>query len=343
MTIRRITVSGICLIAAPVVAAGLTLVPASPAMATAHGHNGRIAYRQYFNPDHTRGAIFTMNADGTGARQVTHPRPSRLTTEPDWSPNGRWIVYTIYPRGDEDRSRIYKIRPNGTDRTSLAGSCTGRCLLDGFPQWAPHGRRIAFQRAVGPRVHHNKVIAIWTMRSDGSHALQITQRRADPAADARYEDQTPTWSPHAGRLAFERFDRATDHQAIFTVRLDGTGLRRITPWHLDASQPDWSPNGLWILFRSHEESDTQGNVWLVHPSGSAHGRHAVTHTPDGAGKWQSGSFSPNGKKITAAKAPGVGAAGNADVYTMNRDGSGRRNVTQSPPWESAPDWGPTRR
>jgi Tol biopolymer transport system component len=62
-----------------------------------------------------------------------------------------------------------------------------------------------------------------------------------------------------------------------------------------------------------------------------------------AGKWQSGSFSPNGKKITAGKAPGVGPAGNADVYVMNIDGSGRRNVTKSTPWESAPDWGPARK
>jgi len=92
------------------------------------------------------------------------------------------------------------------------------------------------------------------------------------------------------------------------------------------------------MFRSHEESDTQGNVWLVRPNGLH--RHAITHTPDGSGKWQSGSFSPNGHRITAAKAPGEGAAGNADVYIMNVDGTDRRNLTQSPRWDSAPDWGP---
>jgi TolB protein len=341
MSMRTATRSKVALMVAPAAAVALSVVPSTPALATAHGHNGRIAYREYSNDAHTRGAVFTVNPDGTGTRQVTHPRRSRLTTEPDWSPGGRWIVYTVYPLGDEDRSRIFKIRPGGSHRTSLASSCIGSCLFDGFPQWAPHGRRIAFQRGIGPAVHHNKVIAVYVMRADGTHVRQITQRGADPSVDARYQDEAPSWAPSGKRLAFERFDRQTDHQAIFTVRLDGTGLRRITPWRLDASQPDYSPNGRWILFRSHEESDTLGNIVLVHPTGT--GRHAVTHTPDGTGKWQSGSFSPNGKKITAGKAPGVGPAANADVYVMNIDGSGRRNVTKSTPWESAPDWGPARK
>jgi TolB protein len=310
----------------------------SPADATAHGHNGRIAFRQYFNADHTRGAIFTINPDGTRLRQVTHPKRSVLTTEPDWAPNGRWLVYTVNPNGSEDRSRIYKVRPSGDHRTGLTSSCTGLCLSDGFPQWAPHGKRIAFQRGLGPAVGRNKVIAIYVMRANGTHARRITQPGASATVDARYEDHAPSWAPNGKRLAFERFSRLTDHQAIFTVRLDGTGLRRITPWTLDASQPDYSPNGHWILFRSHEQSDTRGNVWLVHPNGTD--RHAVTHTPDGVGKWQSCSFSPNGHKITAGKAPGFGPAGNADVYIMNLDGTGLRNLTQSPQWESAPDWGP---
>jgi len=311
---------------------------AMPADATSHGRNGRVAYRQYFNADHTSGAIFTIHRDGAGRRQVTHPRRTSLTTEPDWAPNGRWLVYTVYPDGDEDRSRIVKVRPNGSHRTRLSISCTGKCLSDGFPQWAPHSKRITFQRGLGPRVHHNKVVAIFVMTAEGTNPRRVTQQRARLTVDARWQDEAPSWSPSGQRIAFERFDRQTDHQALFTIDVDGTGIRRITPWRLDASQPDYSPNGRWIMFRSHEESDTQGNVWLVRPNGLH--RHAITHTPDGSGKWQSGSFSPNGHRITAAKAPGEGAAGNADVYVMNVDGTDRRNLTQSPRWDSAPDWGP---
>jgi TolB protein len=310
----------------------------APAHATAPGKNGRIAFRRYYNADHTRGDIFTVKPDGTGERQVTHSARTNLATEPDWSPNGRWIEYQLSRHGDLDDSRLYKIHPNGTHRTFIDASCQAPCRSDGFAQWSPRGKRIAFQRQSGPAGDPTFLFALYVMRADGTHVRQITRRGANPLVDHRFQDHAPTWSPNAQRLAFERYDGKTDLRAIFTVRLDGTGLRRITRWRLDGSQPDWSPNGRWILFRSKGGSDNSGNVWLVHPNGS--GLHAVTHTPAGTGKWASGSFSPNGKKIVDAKNPGVGKAGNADVYVMRLDGSHLRNITRSIKWESAPDWGP---
>ena len=122
--------------------------------ATAPGRNGRIAFRRYFNDAQTRGAIFTINPDGTNERQLTHSHAGILTTEPDWSPNGPWIVFNVWPQADDNRSRIVKIRANGTDRTNLGPSCTAPCLTDVFPQW--YGKRIVFQRGLGPSVGKNQ-------------------------------------------------------------------------------------------------------------------------------------------------------------------------------------------
>jgi hypothetical protein len=36
--------------------------------------NGQIVFRRYFDPDQTKGAIFTMNPDGRHIRQITHPQ-----------------------------------------------------------------------------------------------------------------------------------------------------------------------------------------------------------------------------------------------------------------------------
>jgi Tol biopolymer transport system component len=178
------------------------------------------------------------------------------------------------------------------------------------------------------------------MRADGTHVRPITHRDADPLGHHRFEDRAPSWSPTAERLAIERQNNKTGLHAIWTVRLNGSGLRRITPWRLDAAQPDWSPNGRWILLRSQEESDDSGNVWSVHPDGTD--LHPVTHTAPGSGKWGSASFSPTGHRIVASHSPGVGEAGNADVYVMRLNGSHQRNLTNSPAAESAPDWGPRR-
>jgi TolB protein len=312
---------------------------AVPAGATVKGHNGKIAFRRFLNDDHSRGDIFTVRPNGTGIRRVTHT-PGGVATEPDWSPNGRWIVYMIAPDGDQDKARLAKIHPNGTGMTQLSQTCTTTCSSDGFPAWSPSGRWIAFQRELGPVGMDANLVAIDVMRADGSHVRRITQRGASITHPSRFFDNAPSWAPHRAGLAFERQDNKTDLHAVFTIRLSGNGLHRVTPWYLDASQPDYSPSGRWILFRSHEGSDVQGNVWLVHPDGT--GLHLVTHSAPGMAKWLSGSFSPDGRRIVSGKVRIVnGEQLRADVFVMNLDGTHMRNVTKTHGlWESAPDWGP---
>jgi TolB protein len=303
------------------------------AHATVRGKNGRVAYRRYLNQAQTRGAIFTIRRNGTGVRQLTHPRRGFVTDEPDWSPNGRWIVYQR--EVGAGFSRVFKIRANGSNRTYLSTGC-GRICGDGYPAWSPNGNRIALQRESCGTGRTN-LLTIYVMRADGSHARRVTQKNATCATRHRYEGHAPAWAPSGRRLAFERFDHKRGKHAVFTVRLDGSGLRRLTPWRIDASQPDWSPNGRWIAFRTQEQSETRGNIALVHPDGT--GFHRITHS-HGKRKWLSCSFSPNGNKIQAGRVPGRGKAGNADLYVMNIDGSERRNLTRSDTWESASDWGP---
>jgi TolB protein len=323
----------IALTAAAVVVLGEVMPTAG---ATFHGKNGRIAFRRYLNEAETHGAIFTIKPGGTGQRQVTHPRRGFVTTEPDWSPKATWIAYHR-EKVETQHSRLFKIRLNGSNRKYLSGTCTGNCLGDSVPAWSPGGR-IAFLRE-SCSVGSDNLQSIYVMRADGTHPRRITHKGVRCERRHRYADLAAQWAPGGKRLAIERIDHKREKRAIFTVRIDGSGLQRITPWRMDAASPDWSPNGRWITFRSQEQSETRGNILLVHPDGSA--MHRITHS-GGEVKWYSGTFSPNGKKITAARSPGVGKAGNADVYLMRTDGSRRQNVTSSNPWEGTPDWGPRR-
>lgn len=309
----------------------VVLFAAQPALATYPGKNGRISFRRYLNARHTWGAIFTINPDGTGERQVTHPKRGVLTWQQDWSPNGRWIAYQREggPRLEDD---IFKIRANGTDKTYLSASCVDPCKADHAPFWSPDGTLISFSRFF-TTCQRCGFTAVFVMRSDGTDLRQVTQLGTTPDQPG-FEDNSPIWSPDGKRFAFERYDPHKDAHAIFIVRIDGTGLRRITPWNRDAAEPDWSPDGHWIAFRTHEASDEVGHLGLVHPNGKK--LHLIT---SGRGKWVSCSFSPNGKRIVGAW-PAGGLPSNPDLYIMNLDGSHLRNVTESKPWESAPDWGP---
>src|SRR5918995_4084348 len=59
--------------------------------------NGQIVFRRYFDPDQTKGAIFTMNPDGSHIRQITHPPKGWRDNVPAWSPDGKRIAFQREP------------------------------------------------------------------------------------------------------------------------------------------------------------------------------------------------------------------------------------------------------
>lgn len=319
----------------------------SPVDATVRGGNGPIAFQRFFRSDQTWGALFTIDPDGSGLRQMTHPPKGIVTAGPDWSSDGRWIVYFRQKVGKPTPPRhIFRIRPNGTHRSDLTrASCpaTARpippdtCFEEFNPAWSPNGKRIAFTRVFGacPEYCNTDLFDLFIMRADGTHLRQVT----DP--DPRYMDLSMRWAPDGSRLVFTRSDEGRDptRDAVFTVRTDGTHLRQLTPWSMDAGRLDWSPDGRWILFRSNTGGHHRSNVFLIHPNGT--GLHRVTHTHvPYTYTW--GSFSPNGRKITIGRSPATGKAGYADVYVMNLEGRHIRDITNSVKWDGNPDWGPRR-
>ena len=80
------------------------LILAGPAHATFPAPNGRIAFG-----DATTSQLYTINPDGTGLRQLTHLGPPSFPTRPDWSPDGRRIVFA-----DLGDARLYVIDRDGS-------------------------------------------------------------------------------------------------------------------------------------------------------------------------------------------------------------------------------------
>ena len=127
-------------------------------------------------------AVYVMNADGSDLRPIT---PAKLHGgNPDWSPNGKLIVFHSNNYGPS-RSEIWVVKPNGKGLRRLRRLHSGR---DYQPVWSPNGRQIAFGHD-GPAVHMGVPVLqhLWTMRSDGSHAHAITNPVDKPA------EITPDW------------------------------------------------------------------------------------------------------------------------------------------------------
>jgi TolB protein len=314
------------------ISAVVTLIQTAAWGTTADARSARVAFQRVFwKNDGSTGhiAIFTARPDGSGVRQLTHPPSGVETGRVDWSPDGRWIVYI---RGtaahDPRRFHIFRMRRNGMRREDLSDGHCPQISCDGEedPTWSPGGGHIAFIRVVDG-MHH-----VYVMRSDGTHRRMVVAA----AGGGRFMDLAPEWSPNGGRLVFAREDLEREVLALFTVRVDGSGLQRITQWALaGGSRPDWSSDGRWIVF-SKESSSGSTQLFMVHPDGE--GIRKVTHTPHYDWAWA--GFRPNGRGITAVRIPGRRSEN--DVYVMRLDGSHLRNVTKAlsrRPAEGLPDWG----
>jgi Tol biopolymer transport system component len=321
---------------------------AAPASATTRGDNGRIAFKGYLDADRSTGAIFTIRPDGTRLRQITFPAGGTVDDQPDWSPNGSLIAFRRC--APDTVCAIYIVQPNGTHLRRLSAPCDAQppdieteCADESEVAFMPDGHRIVFTRSTGgvrdfPNgegfIEHSDIVI---RDLSGRHSYVVLRSR--PFAGDNGEMVA---SPDGRRIAFVRHNsplvEPAGGVAIFVVRSDGTHLRRVTPWSLRAGDhPDWSPDGRWILFRSPDEDGfLNSQLYLIHPSGR--GLRQVTHVSADT-MLLSSSFSPDGTRIVYSQ---TGSAGQPDIFTIRVDGKDVHQVTHTPLWDSAPDWGPRR-
>lgn len=170
-----------------------------------------------------------MNADGTNLHTLLDNN-GKVITFPMWSPDGKSIVFGI--GGFFDRpvkpGQIGLIRPDGSGLRML----TEGKFSSGFASWAPDGKRIVY-RVMGDGQQGLRIMNV----DDG----KITTLTTD-------YDTFPMWSPRGDLIAFCSF-REGDFD-IYTIRPDGTDVKKLTNSHGNDAHPAWSPDGNWILFSS---------------------------------------------------------------------------------------------
>jgi TolB protein len=264
------------LLAVLALVAGLAL--AGPAQGTFPGPNGRIAFA-----DFNTGQLYSINPDGTGLRQLTHVPEGAAAFDPDWSPDGRRIAFAsdlsgqprlyvmnrdgshqhlvfsdqpdyndLLPNYTPDSNRfiftrcqaegvcaIYSVRVDGTQLRALTRFQPSLDVVDFFPAVSPDGARIAFTRFNAGGIQAQ----VYVMGADGSGAHPITP----PAL----EGFAPDWTPD-GRHVLVASNANRLGSAIYQVRPDGSGLKRLTRPQFPHNDilPSSSPQGNRIVFIS---------------------------------------------------------------------------------------------
>jgi TolB protein len=293
------------------------VAPASAAAAT----NGPIVFQGAAGK---RSQLFTINPDGTGLKQVTHVGRDGAEN-PAWSPDATRIAF------DTGAGTGVNIFTTARDGTGLLELPLGVGAFNGDPAYSPDGTQISFDQDVGddqPTVH-----GIYIANADGSGARRVTTGIATKKA----YDTESQWSPDGTRLAFTRVKNSKE-AAIFTVNIDGTGLRQLTRYKLDAASPDWSPDGTRIAFNSYWDPHPgkSANIYTIRPD--ATGLTAVTHHRGGRSHSFRPSWAPDGTELVIARFTPRGKRGRINLFTIKPDGSRAKRLTNVR-FAAQPDWG----
>ena len=284
--------------------------------------NGRIAFSSArTDPAAREFDIFSMNADGSDQRRLT-PNPD-TDRQPDWSPGGTAIAYSIDKPDSPVNFEVARMTAAGTGHRRLTETVTGQASSE--PAWVPDGRGILFRRS-GP----GRASTIWQMGALG----QSPALRFAPPHPLLY----PSYAPDQRRLAYAGILSPTGDtdRGVFTLNVDGSGPTALfdVPGAWD-SAPAWSPDGTNLSFESNADvagANPEGDmeIWVMQADGGRPTQLTANTAHDEGPAW-----SPDGRLLAFTSGPDDR---HGDIHVIPAAGSDARKLTSYENADESPDW-----
>ena len=280
---------------------------AGPARAAWHRAQGKIAFWDFMS-----GQIYTVNANGSDLRQLTHTTGGVQAMFPNFSPNGKLIAFSL---GNSTHPwRIWVMHADGSHQRRLTTDTKG--FRDSTPVYTPDGRAIVFSRCLPG----DGVCAIWKMNADGTHKRALTPYI--PGGVHERVDFVPAVSPNGRRIAFGRFESNGIQAQIYLMNADGSKPHALTAPRLEATAPAWSPDSRWIAFNTNNNR-TGSRVLAMHPNGKGLKALTPNRFPHND---VIPSYSPDGKWVAFSSDRRYADGCCLDLFEMRADGSGEHKV-----------------
>jgi TolB protein len=266
--------------------------------------------------------VFLVRPDGSEDHEILTEFPGDRA-HPDYSRDGKRLAVDQLA-DEESPSHVYVADADGAHARRLPPCPLPKCAGHSQPAWSPDGRRLAVATDIDvrpPQPPKRFGIAIIDLAKG-------TERSVVENPYSTGQNLFPRWSPDGRRLVFWRDrERAGGFEtAVFVINVNGSGLRRLTPWGLLAGDPDWSPDGNRILFTTHplfEFSDAgQSELHTIRPDGTGL-RRLTNYGPNGPRATQS-RWTPDGKAILYTRTTQTGQP--RYIYAINADGTGEAPV-----------------
>jgi serine/threonine protein kinase len=262
------------------------------------------------------------------------------------SPDNNWVYYNVW-----DRKSVGEIF-----RIPALGGAPQRTVHDCMPgvSVSPDGKRLTFVRSDD----RNKQFVLLTVNSDGSDEREI---RAIPEAMAF----SARWSPDGQTIAFGMYGgKDSRYPQILEIPAEGGEPKVIWKDEENNFQPNrfvWLPDKSGLLITLNNSREFQTQIWRIdYATGTLrqitkdlNGYGALSITADGKNLlavqqdfllsvWVMPADNPSqARRVTEGKMEGIGLSwtpdnrivygsnvgGNPEIWIMNEDGSGKKQLT----------------
>ena len=266
----------------------------------------------------------------------------RAVGDPQVSPDGRWVAFTVGTVDAEKDKRdtdIWMVSWDGAEQVRLTSTTDSS---ESSPRWSPDNKYLAFLTTRGDESQKKQGAQVWLLNRAGGEAQELTnvkggvsefdwspdgKRLVLVARDANPDDEPEKkdgWKRKTTPpIVIDRYHFKQDregylralHSHLWLFEMDTRKAEPLTTGEFNEQSPAWSPDGRFIAFVSNRTTDpdrnNNSNIYVIEARNGAQPRQLTSYAGSDGGE---PSWSPDGKWIAYLQ----GDETKYSAYSMNK-------------------------